>query len=343
MKLRSTLLLAALAALVPLVAATAARPTAPAGPNVATAAAKSCRYVIRRIHGRRRRVRVCRRRSPVVARIDVGTDAWTVAAADDGGVWSEGAGGVVRIDPKTNRISLRTRFDGGPSAGAGSIWVASARTLRRLNPRTGQLQGAIPLPHEAVSQPLVAAGSAWIPTGEQDADWYLTRVDVASNTVTADLPGCDVHGYGATFADDSVWLACFPEGEVVRIDARTNRVQARIRLATGVHSLTAGAGSVWANNHETGRLSRIDVATNRVVASLSTGSNVAIVFARGKLWASGDAAVLRIDPATNRVTGRLPVGYGDYYGLAYSAGSFWLSTIGDQRILRLDPRRIRPA
>ena len=342
MKLDRRLAIPLLAALAALVAATAARSTATPQASEAKAAPSTCRYVTKRINGRRRRVRVCRRRSPVVARIDVGAEAWTVAAAEDGGVWSEGAGGLVRIDPATNRINVHTQVEGGPSTGAGSIWAAAGHTLRRLNLTTGALQAAIALPHEAVSQPLVAAGSVWIPTGEAERDWYLTRVEIASGAVTGNVAGCDAHGYGATYAAGSIWLACFPEGEVRRLDPATGHIQARIRLESGVHSLTAAGDSVWVNNHQTGRLAKIDVESNRVVGSVRTSANVALVFARGKIWASGDAAVLRIDPVTVRVTGRLPVGYGEYYGLAYAAGSLWLSTIGDQKVLRLDPRRIRP-
>ena len=349
MKLRHTLPLI-LVLIAALGCASAAESTpAEGGTGSVVEAKKRCKKVVKRINGRRRRVTVCRnvrprRPSPVIARIDIGADAWIVTAAEDGSVWTHGPTGVVRIDPATNRISLRTRVQDAPSAAVGSIWVTAGRTVRRLDPATGAVQATITLPYEAAAQPFAGAGAIWIPSGEERPAgpvWYLTRVDPASNSVVTTVPMCDVHGHGGTFASESLWLACNPDGEVVRLDPATGAVQARIDLAPGIHSMTSGAGSVWVTNHETGMLSRIDAATNRVVASIRTSTHPAIVFAENAVWAAGDTAVLKIDPATNRIVGRLPVGFGDYYSLAYASGSLWLSTIKEQRVLRLNPRRLR--
>ena len=341
MKLRHTLPIA-LALLVTLGCATSAQST-PAEEATAPAAAakKRCKTVVKRINGRRRRVRVCRTVRPaapsaVVARIDVGAEAWIVTAGGDGSVWSDGPTGVARIDPATNTVSLQTRFEGTASGGAGSIWVTSGRTLRRLDSTTGAVQAEITLPH-AGEWALALADAVWVTSPDAKS---LIRVDPETNAVVATVPACDVKGYGLTEEDGAIWAACYLDGQVLRIDPAANRVVARIALAYGVHSVASGAGSVWVNNHETGMLSRIDGTTNRVVARVRIGPNPAIAFVDGALWASGDSAVLKIDPATNRIAGRLPVGAGEYYSLAYASGSFWLSTIGRRQVLRLVPTRL---
>jgi streptogramin lyase len=271
--------------------------------------------------------------SPVTARIDVGADAWTLAEGPDGSVWSEGAKGLVRIDPTRNAISVRTHIRGTANAGAGSIWTVSGPSLRRLDPTSGEVQATIGLPHPGESV-LVTRRVAWVTSPDTQS---LMRVDLSRQKVTASVPTCDVkwHGLGAT--SRSIWVACYLEGQLLRVDTRTNRVVRRIRLAYGVHSLAVGAGSIWINNHETGRLTRVEAATGRILARLRTSTNPAIVFARGAVWAAGDTAVHEIDPATNRVAERLPVGPGEYYGLAYASGSLWLSTIAQRQIVRLNP------
>ena len=344
-KLRYAAPLGALALAVSLAAVAVGRPSSDEAPAPAAAEKKRCSYVVKRVRGKKRRVKVCRTvptpappvPSPVLARIDVGTDAWVVTAAEDGSIWSDGATGVVRIDPATNRISLRTTFQGVVSAGLGSVWVTSDRTLRRLDPATGAVQAMITLP-ELGERVLALPGALWVTAPDAQA---IMRIDPATRAVVATVPACDVKPHGLTEAGGSLWVACYVDGQVLRIDTESNRVVDRIRLAYGVHSLAIGAGSIWVTNRESGQLSRIDMATRRVVATLRTGSSPAVLFALGAVWVSGGDAVLKIDPATNRVAGRLPVGFGDFYGLAYGSGSLWLSTIADRRVLRLDPTRLR--
>ena len=351
-KLAQTLAFAAIALMVALVAACSAQPTMSAGADgPAEATKKRCKYVVKRVRGKKRRVRVCRNvptprpqpppaaaPSAVIARINVGAHAWIVTAAEDGSVWSNGAAGVVRIDPASNAITVRTQFEGSPSAGAGSVWITTERTLRRLNPATGAVIAEIALPQPG-EWALAFPDAVWVTAPDARS---LVRVDPLSKVAVATVPACDVKNYGLTEAGGSIWAACFNEGEVLRIDPATNRIVARVAVGVGAHHVASGAGSVWVTNRETGALSRIDVATNTVVATIRTSINPAIVFAQDAVWATADSSVLKIDPATNRIVGRLPVDPGEYYGLAYAAGSLWLSTIVDQRVLRLDPARLQP-
>ena len=342
MKRRHAVALTAVAVAVVFAGVAAARSTLFDGATTPSAAAKRCKMVVKRVDGRPRRVQVCQRErrtvpSPVIARIDVGAESWTVAAADDRGVWSDGATGVLRIDPATNRIALRTNLQGAAGAGAGSIWVTSGRTVRRLDPVSGAVQAEIALPHEGESA-FALLDAVWVTAPDERA---LMRFHPRTGAIVATVPACDVKVHGLAATDGALWAACYIEGEVLRIDPAANRVVARINVGYGVHSLASGAGSVWATNHETGKLTKIDAATNAVVATLATSINPAIVFALDAVWVSGRDAVLKIDPATNRIAGRLPVGSGEYYGLAYSAGSLWMSTIGERRVLRLDPARLR--
>ena len=74
--------------------------------------------------------------------------------------------------------------------------------------------------------------------------------------------------YALAVAFDSLWVACRTEGAVLRVDAETGEVVARIP-AEGAVSLVADDASVWAVFRELGKLYRIDPQTNEVANSVS--------------------------------------------------------------------------
>jgi outer membrane protein assembly factor BamB len=62
----------------------------------------------------------------------------------------------------------------------------------------------------------------------------------------------------------AVWIADTAEGQILRVDPRSRQIRARIPVG-GEAVATVGAGAVWVLN-ERNRLLRIDPATNRVTA-----------------------------------------------------------------------------
>ena len=88
-----------------------------------------------------------------------------------------------------------------------------------------------------------------------------------------------------------------------------------------------------------------DRADPQVVARIATGRGsrpCAEVAGFGRVWITtfGTGYVLRIDPRTNRVTGRVRVGARPC-GLAVGAGSVWVNGYGSNSVERIDPRRLR--
>jgi streptogramin lyase len=62
------------------------------------------------------------------------------------------------------------------------------------------------------------------------------------------------------------------------------------------------------------------------------------VFGAGSFWTSNDTdAVLRVDPATHRVTARIETGALTYPSLAFADGALWLSNHAPSAVLRIDP------
>jgi hypothetical protein len=103
--------------------------------------------------------------------------------------------------------------------------------------------------------PAVAAGSVWVPS---TADGTVVRIDPATRAVVTTIaavapapapPSCEPFvacGYlnAALGSGADVWVSCDSCGEIVRIDAATNRVAARIAVPPRPGGLAVGGGFI---------------------------------------------------------------------------------------------------
>lgn len=126
--------------------------------------------------------------------------------------------------------------------------------------------------------------------------------EVVAAIAVPGFPGPVGVGFGA------VWVGGHRNGAVYRIDPRTNRVVATIEVPdTLCGDFAFGSGAVWAMNCQQGGVSwiyRLDPQSNRVTGRRP---GVSPVIADGSLWIVDDeaAAVLRIEPRSGRVQARI--------------------------------------
>ncbi|MGH2525410.1 MAG: hypothetical protein ACRDG2_01570 [Actinomycetota bacterium] len=156
-----------------------------------------------------------------------------------------------------------------------------------------------------------------------------------------------------------------PDSETLRAE-----IAATIRVGEDVRSVIYGARSVWvavSNNDGTfaGRILRVDPATNDIVAEIPVETiptwevgGGAMVVEGDNLWITGgveapggfgslgggsDAAVTRIDVATNEVTDVFTLGGDVGADLAFLDGDLWVLLFGDEsvdnsmEVVRVDP------
>ena len=192
----------------------------------------------------------------------------------------------------------------------------------------------IPLADPSRDAPLggvaVGAGSAWVGVPGRGEGGQVVRIDLATNEVVARIPVREApYRKQIVVTDEAVWVAS--RGLMERIDPDTNAVCARVELpGRAVSAIAADGSAVWAITvDETGReragtLVRVDPATNRIAAEIPLGPQVAgyedeIALGAGSVWVVGvrwsaqeDAEhgsdLIRVDPATNRIAARIPVG-----------------------------------
>jgi virginiamycin B lyase len=181
-------------------------------------------------------------------------------AAGEGGIWVISADHrLVRVDPVTNRADPDPwpLPDGAAAAraGLGALWVTVTPTdsLLKISP-------ADPRTSQAIK---VGDGPRFLAIGE-DAVWVMnqgdgsvSRVD-AGGTVVATIEVSDVSIQGGDIAVGGgfVWVRT-EQDLVVRIDPRTNAVDARFGPPSGSGSVVADDSAMWVSAHDVASVWRL--------------------------------------------------------------------------------------
>jgi streptogramin lyase len=244
-----------------------------------------------------------------VRRIEVGESLCAIPTFGAGAVWVWGCDSNVtyEIDSATNRVVAK-RKGIGPIFGAGSLWTndPSGKVLR-IDPKSGVVLATIDPGIDVGDTGGIEAfggGSIWVA-----ADNAVSRIDVATNKVTAVLP----------------LPAWKPSGD----------------LAGGVLGPNYGAfvnGKLWDSN--AAGMYEIDAATNNVsllpiaLHPMPTFGDVPVVASNGSIWVrTGSSSVARIDPSTGEVIRRYPA-TGGGGGITVGFGSLWVANTGPGSVWR---------
>lgn len=257
-------------------------------------------------------------------------------AVGSGRVWTTLDNRVVAVDPATGRIEAPAIHTGGYGAGLAvdgrTLWrlqphslVAASVSTRRVRFRTRLRAAHSP---QAVA---VGGGSVWLASigpwhaGKggvlvPDGPGIVLRIDPVSGAVRARVRigrGPQAIAVG----DGSVWVlngrGLGADDTLDRIDLQTNHVVASMPVPHWSTSVAVGRRCVWVVSEPQsagGVVTRIDARTNRPVTRRIPRSWIpaAVVLAAGSVWIAdpGVAQLIRVDPRTLRVTGRvgLPLG-----------------------------------
>ncbi|HVP01639.1 MAG TPA: BTAD domain-containing putative transcriptional regulator [Solirubrobacteraceae bacterium] len=177
----------------------------------------------------------------------------------------------------------------------------------------------------------------------------LAVIDPHSGAILTDVP---IGGSATTVAvtDGSVWVGDAGEQTIVRVDPSRRRVVSRTGIARIPSAIAASGGSVWvASAVGRGTITRIAAPTGEALATTTVrvgdgGDNFApstpsaLAVSAGTLWANhlrSQVLSLRAGRRT-RLVDLGPDHSAD--GLASAAGSLWIASSADDRLLRLDPR-----
>jgi len=163
----------------------------------------------------------------------------------------------------------------------------------------------------------LAAGGGSVWAGSLSSGDVI-RLDPKTGKVLARVPaGARIFNLAA--APGAVWAVGNVTGTIARIDTRTAKVTNTVQVGARPYDVEWGFGSAWVSNAGDGTVWR--VTNGRVVKKIKVGvePNGLTAYA-GALWV-GDhtlGKVVRIDPATNRITGTVKL-----------AGADWITGFGD--------------
>jgi virginiamycin B lyase len=270
-------------------------------------------------------------------------------AIGEGAVWSlnPSVATLLRIDPVTNSVAKQIPVDAYAdfAVGDGSIWLTNpnANTVDRIDLETYRVSKTIHVGKNplgiAVTPSAVWVANAGLATPDIPS---LSRIDPATNKVVATIrlgptSACCALHMGVIVAAGAVWTVVPQANMAVRVDPATKRKTAFRLGYPPCAYLAANAVAVWTTGGACADVvGRFDVRTHDLT-KLVEPHPIGLKIAFGHVWVvSLDAAnVDQIDPLTNQVVARLPIG-GHPIHLAVGFGSLWVLD-GDGRILRVQP------
>jgi virginiamycin B lyase len=252
------------------------------------------------------------------------------------------SGGALWRTSVTNNSMTRIKLEGtvgpyrGIAIGESAVWVpdVGAGTVYKISPTSNTVLLKIPTSMRGSEGSIgIGEGSVWLTTAD-DHDKTLVRYNAVSGTQEAaiSLPG---PGIGVVVAYGSVWVTGYKNGELYRIDPKSNAVRMTIMLHERPRFITSGEESIWVFNQRDGTVQRVHGKSGELLATIETGlagNGGDITCGGGYVWITMPRTpVVQIDPKTNSVIRAFKRGtMGD--AIRYGAGSLWVSGPGLYRI-----------
>jgi len=171
---------------------------------------------------------------------------------------------------------------------------------------------------------VVTPGGAYVPAGFGEGSLWATEPIPCNDTMSVSASASS--SGGASFPSTIIMessaqaMCALPDSKFLkRLDPRTGEEVARIELEgffdEALGQLAVGGGSVWAlgASNDSDAVLRIDPETNRVVERIPLGSPpTSLAFGQGSVWvaSAGRGTLSRVDPETGEVAAKIEVGRG---------------------------------
>lgn len=225
----------------------------------------------------------------------------------------------------------------GTAARAGALWVGVYGTggLLRLEPDSGRITRRISVGSWAC-RVAVGGNAAWV---TRDRAGELVRIDLTTGRRQRIEAGGSP--FDVILANGSAWVTSFDTGTVARINAATGRLERVHKDGSHPAGLALCGGRIWVGHGRDGTwLTSIDPATHRMRrVSVGTRSPGWPRCVRGELWVTAPETVLRVDPRSGAVTGRLRLGATLAEAAAAPDGFVWVTDKERSLVYRVDPER----
>lgn len=164
------------------------------------------------------------------------------------------------------------------------------------------------------------------------------RIDANTGNVTARVP-VGFQPYDIEWGFGSAWVANAGDGTVWRITG--GKVVKKIKVGTEPNGLTAYRGALWVSDHTLGKVVRIDPATNKITASVHVDGADWITGLGDNIYVSQETnQVSRISVRTFKVTGVAKVARNPL-GSAIVGKKLWVPCIDANQVDVVDPATMK--
>jgi outer membrane protein assembly factor BamB len=266
-----------------------------------------------------------------------------------GSVWAiDPTGRLIRIDPVSRDVlgSLDVPARTWLAAGAGSMWVADADAMQRIDARTGHVVARVPL--------RTPRGDTFSPGALEFVDGYvwgigdggLLRIDPRRNRADRFVP---VEGAGllrgGALVDGQLW-AIARNDKLLRFDARTGERLGSVRVSwPPTVGLAAEQGVALTSSMLNGRIARVDLPTGRELWVRDVGGRPGWWTVAGRdVWVQvstghGRDHLARLDVRTGRVLSRTQLPDLGVTSMTAINGQVWVGTPnGAIDVVKVAPR-----
>ena len=209
-------------------------------------------------------------------------------------------------------IPLGSGFNGGARAAFGSVWLSDSGrgAILRVDPRTRRVTARIPVGSEVALE--TGDGAVWaIPRGAGNQGGSLLRIDPRSARTVARIPlrtlKGDVFPAAALLAGRRVWVLG-PTGGI-GVDPARNRVVSEIHLGGSfpVTDAIVHDGELWLTRADH-TITRFDARTGRRLGAVRWRTDAFLLPFADKLIAMSRTSVALVDPGTGRALWRTRIG-----------------------------------
>lgn len=270
--------------------------------------------------------------------------------AGDGAVWLTTVHSLVRIDPRTNRITERLQLKpvlGAVTIVGSQLWlarnpidtgttVAAPSQLWPVDTMSGRLRGP-PMHFQLIANLATAARAIWLTNGDHAQYGRLFKIDPRRRRIVATLriPGAPS---GIVEARGLLWIVASDTGYLFRVDPHTTKLVGKpVRAGKALLTVAAGSDRVWIGDGYAGAVNSIDIRTATIVTRTQLPHVSDVAVGDGSVWATVEkpSELVRFDPRTGTRRGQpLPVA-GTASALAIRFGSIWVMT--GEGLIRVNP------
>jgi serine/threonine-protein kinase len=268
--------------------------------------------------------------------------------------WLAVSGAVIAVGVAVTLLALlRGEDDPGPSGPSPPAASAlPAGSLAKIDPETGDasltIHGVKGLARwdDVALNLAIGEGGVWTYGWPDSESPLLQHFDEETGEPVEPLPialeagcGAGIAGFGLAVGSQTVWFSGGPATCVSRINPATHAPLEPVSIDSGaVTDIVLGGGRLWVGS-DAGTLTVFDPLTGRRRDEKEiNGTPDALAYGSGSVWALDflESEVIRIDPSSDEIIGRVQLG-GNPRDIAAGDGGVWVMDPVAETATPIDP------